>query len=81
MKILPDDVGRHSTPHKSNGKDALAPICEINEQCLKMLVDVSRQPKLSPDSFLYHLFSLVSPLDDVAISTADVPGRGVRVRR
>ena len=70
MKILPDDVGRLSTPHKSNGKDALAPICEINEQCLKMLVDVSRQPKLSPDSFLYHIFSLVSPLNDASIATA-----------
>jgi hypothetical protein len=70
MKTLPDDVGRFSTPHKSNGKDALAPICEINEQCLKMLVDVARQPKLSSDSFLYHLISLISPLDDVAISTA-----------
>jgi hypothetical protein len=35
MKNLPDDVGRLSTSHLSNAKDALAPICEINEQCLK----------------------------------------------
>ena len=70
MKILPDDVGRFSTPQRSNSKDALAPICEINEQCLRMLVNASRQSQLSSDSFLYHLLSLVSPLDDGAIATA-----------
>jgi hypothetical protein len=70
MKILPDDVGRFSTPQKSNSKDALAPICEINEQCLRMLVNASRQSQLPSDSFLYHLVSLVGPLDDSAISTA-----------
>lgn len=70
MKTLPDDVGRFSTSSKSNSTDALAPICEINEQCLQMLVNASRHPQLSFDSFLYHLFSLVSPLDDGAITTA-----------
>lgn len=70
MKILPDDDGRISTPHNSNSNDALAPICEINEQCLQMLVNASRHAQLSSDSFLYHLFSLVSPLDDAAIATA-----------
>lgn len=69
MKILPDDVGRISTLHNSNSNDALAPICEINEQCLQMLVYASRHSPLSSDSFLYHLFSLVNSLDDAAIAT------------
>lgn len=70
MKILPDDDGRISTPHNSNSNDALAPICEINEQCLQMLVNASRHSQLSSDSFLFHLLSLVTPLDDAAITTA-----------
>lgn len=70
MKILPDDVGRLSTLQKSNSNHALAPICEINEQCLQMLLIASRHSQLSPDSFLYHLFALVRSLDDAAITTA-----------
>ena len=70
MKILPDDVGRLSTSPRSNSNDALAPICEINEQCLRMLVNASRHCQLSSDSFLYHLFSLANSLDDAGIATA-----------
>jgi hypothetical protein len=69
MKNLPDDVGRLSTPHRTNSKDALAPICEINEQCLQMLVHVAREAHTPPESFLHHLFSLIGPLDPKALAT------------
>jgi hypothetical protein len=69
MKTLPDDVGRLSPPHLFHGKDALAPICEINEQCLQMLVHVARQAHTPPESFLHHLFTLVGPLDPGGLAT------------
>jgi hypothetical protein len=70
MKVLPEDTGRFSTPPKQQHQDALAPICEINEQCLQMLVGAARQSRIPPDNFLFHLFSLVSPLNDASIVTA-----------
>lgn len=69
MKTLPDDVGRLSTLHKSNTKDALAPICEINEQCLQMLVHVARQAHTAPEPFLHHLFTLIAPMDPASLAT------------
>jgi hypothetical protein len=69
MKNLPDDVGRLSTSHLSNAKDALAHICEINEQCLQMLVSVARQVHTPPESFLHHLFSLIGTLDQAGMAT------------
>ena len=70
MKVLPEDTGQFSTPPKQQHQDALAPICEINEQCLQMLVGAARQSRIPPDNFLFHLFSLVSPLNDASIVTA-----------
>jgi hypothetical protein len=70
MKILPDGIGRFSTPITLHNRDALAPICEINEQCLHMLASAARQARTPSDSFIHQLFSLIGPLDSAAIKAA-----------
>ena len=62
MNILPDGTGRFSAPIRLQNKDALAPICEINEQCLHMLASAARQTRNPSDSSFHHLLSLIGPL-------------------
>jgi len=61
--MLPDGIGRFSTPITLHNKDALAPICEINERCLHLLASAARQTRTPSDSFFHHLLSLIGPLD------------------
>ena len=70
MNILPDGTGRFSAPITLHNKDALAPICEINEQCLHMLASAARQTRTPPDSFFHHLLSLIGPLDLAEVKSA-----------
>jgi hypothetical protein len=69
-KTLTDQVGRNSTPIRPHNKDALARICEINEQCLQMLANTARHTHIPSESFLSHLFSLKNSLDPSALAAA-----------
>jgi hypothetical protein len=68
MNTPPGDTKYFST--QLNGSDALAPICEINEQCLQMLASVSHQTQIPSEPFLHHLFSLMGAMDAPALKAA-----------
>jgi len=50
--------------------DALAPICDINEQCLRMLVEVARNNPSSADPFLNEILTLTATLNSQTLATA-----------
>ena len=46
-----------------NRTDALAPICDINEQCLQMLVEAARTSQSADEPFVHQLLSFIKTLD------------------
>ena len=60
-----------SAPNRPQHRiDALAPICDINEQCLQMLVEVARGNPSSADPFLREILALTATLNSQALATA-----------
>jgi len=71
MNASPDRLGRIGAPTRSLGKaDALSLICEINEQCLHLLVDMAHHDDLHAEAFLNDLLSMVSSLDSASLTCA-----------
>ena len=71
MNALPDSLDRHSTPARTLGSaNALGPICEINEECLHLLVDMAHYAGLHTEAFLSDLLSMVSSLDPPSLACA-----------
>jgi hypothetical protein len=72
MRTLPDFIGQMSAPSRPQHRtDALAPICDINEQCLQMLVEAARDTRSdNNDPLLRPLLALVSNLDASTVTAA-----------
>jgi hypothetical protein len=71
MKTSPDRLGQMNAltwPQHKN--DALAPICDINEQCLQLLVETARAPKSSDKPSLRQLLPLIATLDSSTLAAA-----------
>ncbi|MFT3906770.1 MAG: hypothetical protein QM718_10740 [Steroidobacteraceae bacterium] len=71
MKSSPDNLGQVNVPTRPrHSTDALAPICDINEQCLRMLVTASRATDALAEPFLQPLLSLLANLDESTLASA-----------
>lgn len=71
MNSVPDRLGQMSAPNRPQHRtDALAPICDINEQCLQMLVEVARGSPSSADPFLIEILALTATLNSQTLATA-----------
>ncbi len=71
MNSVPDQLGQMSAPDRPQHRtDALAPICDINGQCLQMLVEVARGNPSSADPFLSEILILASTLNSQTLATA-----------
>ena len=71
MKTSPDTLGQMRAPTRSHhSADALAPICDINEQCLQMLVETARASQSSAEPFIRQLLTLIQSLDATTLATA-----------
>jgi hypothetical protein len=71
MNSSPDSLGRIGAPTRTLGKtDVLSPICELNEQCLRLLVDMARHDSLHTAAFLNDLLSTVSSLNSATLACA-----------
>lgn len=71
MNSVPEHLGQMSAPNRPQHRtDALAPICDINEQCLQMLVDVARNSPSSADPFLSEILTLTATLNSQTLATA-----------
>ena len=71
MNSVPDHLGQMSAPNRPQHRtDALAPICDINEQCLQMLVEVARGNPSSADPFLSEILTLTATLNSQTLATA-----------
>ncbi len=71
MNSVPEHLGQMSAPNRPQHRtDALAPICDINEQCLQMLVDVARTNPSSADPFLSEILTLTATLNSQTLATA-----------
>jgi hypothetical protein len=71
MNTSPGTLGQMRAPtRKHHSTDALAPICDINEQCLKMLVEAAHVPSSGNEPFIQQLLALIATLDPAALSTA-----------
>lgn len=68
---MPDHLGQMSAPNRPQHRtDALAPICDINEQCLRMLVEVACDNPFSADPFLSEILALTATLNSQTLATA-----------
>lgn len=71
MNTSPDSLGQMRAPNRQHhSTDALAPICDINEQCLKMLVEAARASQSADDPFVRQLLSLIETLDAATLAAA-----------
>lgn len=71
MKDSPDNLGQMNVPTRPRHRtDALAPICDINEQWLRMLVAAALGPQASTDPFLQQLVVSATHLDEGALRSA-----------
>ena len=71
MNASPDSLGRNGAPARTLGKaDALSPICEINEQCLHLLVEVAHRNISRTEAILSDLSSMVCTLNTVTLACA-----------
>lgn len=71
MNTSPGTLGQMRAPtRKHHSTDALAPICDINEQCLQMLVEAAHVPPTASEPFILQLLALISTLDAATLSTA-----------
>lgn len=71
MNSVPEHLGQMSAPNRPQHRtDALAPICDINEQCLQMLVEVARGSPSSADPFLSEILTLTATLNSQTLATA-----------
>ena len=71
MNTSPGTFGQMRAPtRKHHSTDALAPICDINEQCLQMLVEAAHVPSTANEPFIRQLLALISSLDATTLSTA-----------
>jgi hypothetical protein len=60
MNTSPETLGQMRTPTRQhNSTDALAPICDINEQCLQMLVEAARTSQSADEPFVHQLLSFI----------------------
>lgn len=71
MNTSPDSLGQIRAPTRQHhSTDALAPICDINEQCLRMLVEAARTSQSADESFVRQLLLLIETLDTPTLATA-----------
>jgi len=71
MNTSPGTLGQMRAPtRKHHSTDALAPICDINEQCLQMLVEAAHVPSSGNEPFIHQLLALIATLDARTLSTA-----------
>lgn len=71
MNTSPDTLGQMRAPTRTHhSSDALAPICDINEQCLQMLVAAARTSQSPADPFVRQILSLIDSLDAATLATA-----------
>lgn len=71
MNTSPGTFGQMRAPtRKHHSTDALAPICDINEQCLQMLVEAAHVPPTASEPFILQLLALIATLDAATLSTA-----------
>ncbi len=71
MNTSPGTLGQMRAPtRKHHSTDALAPICDINEQCLQMLVEAAHVPSTASEPFVQQLLALIATLDATTLSTA-----------
>ena len=71
MNTSPGTLGQMRAPTRNHhSTDALAPICDINEQCLQMLVEAAHVPPTAGEPFILQLLALISTLDAATLSTA-----------
>ena len=71
MNTSPETLGQmRALTRQYHSTDALAPICDINEQCLQMLVEAARTSQSSPEPFVRQLLSLIETLDAATLATA-----------
>lgn len=71
MNTSPGTLGQMRAPTRKHHRiDALAPICDINEQCLQMLVEAAHVPPTATEPFILQLLGLIAALDAATLSTA-----------
>lgn len=71
MNTSPETLGQMRAPTRQhNSTDALAPICDINEQCLQMLVEAARTSQSADEPFVHQLLSFIKTLDAATLATA-----------
>ena len=71
MNTSPETLGQmRALTRQYHSTDALAPICDINEQCLQMLVEAARTSQSSSEPFVRQLLSLIETLDAATLATA-----------
>jgi hypothetical protein len=71
MNTSPDTLGQMRAPaRKNHSTDALAPICDINEQCLQLLVEAARTSQSADEPFVRQLLFLTKTLDPATLATA-----------
>lgn len=71
MNTPPDILGQTRAPTRSpHGSDPLAPICDVNEQCLQMLVEMASTSGSTTEPFVHQLLALVETLDAATLATA-----------
>lgn len=64
MSVSPENFGRIIAPYRKPEKaDALGPVCEINEQCLQLLVEAARSSNVPRNGFVGELIATLSGLD------------------
>ena len=71
MSTSPGTLGQIRAPTRNNhSNDALAPICDINEQCLQLLVEAARARPSAEEPFVCQLLSLIQTVDIATLTTA-----------